>query len=104
MSACPVAEPPERARTAPGPHSRRARQRWRLALVLARNPSLRKLRKTSQGRADSAPLLTSAVSGRGAEADTLMPLRLPGLPRRLESSSTTFWSPISRARGRYRSP
>ena len=35
--------------------------------------------------------------------DTLMPLRLPGLPsRRLESSSTSFWSPLSRAVGRCR--
>lgn len=38
-----------------------------------------------------------------AQVDTLMPLRLPGLPsRRLESSSTAFWSPLSRARGEVR--
>eukprot|EP00434_Breviolum_minutum_P010347 symbB.v1.2.009130.t1/scaffold577.1/size258142/5 len=92
-------EVPHRSRTAPSrPHSQRARQRWQLALILARNPSLRHLRKTSVAtRAESAPACL------GAEVDvvdTLMPLRLPGLPpRRLESSSTSFWSPLSRAVG-----
>lgn len=88
-------EVPQRARTTPGPHSRRARQRWQLAVILARNPSLRRLRKTGGYalRAESAPACL------GTEVDTLMPLRLPGLPRRLESSSTSFWSPLSRAVG-----
>ena len=35
--------------------------------------------------------------GPQVQVDTLMPLRLPGLPRR--QSSTSFWSPLSRAVG-----
>eukprot|EP00438_Fugacium_kawagutii_P024482 Skav209981 [mRNA] locus=scaffold1046:184439:192396:+ [translate_table: standard] len=102
MPCGPSQEVPQRSRTAPpGAHSQRARQRWQLALILARNPSLRRLRKTAHGgpRADTAPPCL------GTEADTLMPLRLPGLPsRRLESSSTSFWSPLSRVRGGNRTP
>lgn len=93
----PAQCPPTRARTTPGPQSLRARQRWQLALILARNPSLRRLRKGS-GRADSAPgcLQRPDVQEEPAEPrQPLMPLQLPGLPPRRLESSNTFWSPLN---------
>eukprot|EP00931_Biecheleriopsis_adriatica_P047434 TRINITY_DN27340_c0_g1_i1.p1 TRINITY_DN27340_c0_g1~~TRINITY_DN27340_c0_g1_i1.p1 ORF type:complete len:374 (-),score=38.52 TRINITY_DN27340_c0_g1_i1:50-1171(-) len=97
---------PSRARTMPCTlNSRRARQRWQLALVLARNPSLRHDRRGPLRSAESAParmndaLAASDAASSRQEAPAPLPPLLPRLPTRRQDSTSSFWTPLNIGRG-----
>ncbi|CAE8586410.1 unnamed protein product, partial [Polarella glacialis] len=71
----------------------RARQRWRLALTLARNPSLRRLR--SPDLACSVASAPGCLERGSHGSDGAVLASLPPLPPRRLLSSSSFWSPLS---------